>query len=47
MLAEGNEEIAEYIENWIAWAVQHPDRQAEVALVLIGAKGDDLNDHSR
>ena len=39
MLAEGNEEIAEYIENWIAWAVQHPDRQAEVALVLIGAKG--------
>jgi hypothetical protein len=39
VLAGRNKEIAEYIENWIAWSIQHPDRQAEVALVLIGAKG--------
>jgi hypothetical protein len=39
VLAGGNEEFADYIIRWIAWAIQHPDQQAEVALVLIGAKG--------
>lgn len=35
----GNAEFAEYVIRWIAWAIQNPDRQAEVALVLIGEKG--------
>jgi hypothetical protein len=39
VVAGGNQEFAEYVVRWIAWAIQHPDRQAEVALVLIGAKG--------
>jgi Family of unknown function (DUF5906) len=39
VLASGNEEFADYIIRWIAWAIQNPAAQAEVALVLIGAKG--------
>jgi hypothetical protein len=39
VVAGGNEEFAEYVIRWIAWAVQNPAAQAEVALVLIGAKG--------
>jgi energy-coupling factor transporter ATP-binding protein EcfA2 len=39
VIAGGNEEFAEYIERWIAWAIQNPAAQAEVALVLIGPKG--------
>ena len=39
VLAGGNAEFAEYIVRWIAWAVQNPAAQAEVALVLVGPKG--------
>jgi hypothetical protein len=39
VLADGNREFAEYIICWIAWAIQNPAAQAEVALVLIGVKG--------
>src|SRR5262249_42315530 len=39
VVAGGNAEFADYVIRWIAWAIQHPDRQAEVALVLIGEKG--------
>lgn len=39
VLAEGNEEYNEYILNWAAWAVQNPDKQAEVALVFRGNEG--------
>ena len=39
MIAGGNKEFADYVERWIAWAIQHPSEQAEVALVLIGPKG--------
>ena len=39
VVAGGNEEFAEYVIRWIAWAIQNPAAQAEVALVLIGAKG--------
>src|SRR5262249_42776277 len=39
VLAGGNEDFARYIIRWIAWAIQNPAKQAEVALVLIGAKG--------
>ena len=39
VIAKGNEKWADYIIRWVAWAVQNPSRQAEVALVLIGGKG--------
>lgn len=39
ILAEGNEEYNTYILNWAAWAVQNPDKQAEVALVFRGKMG--------
>jgi hypothetical protein len=39
VVAGGNREFAEYVVKWIAWAIQNPGRQAEVALVLIGEKG--------
>ena len=39
VLAGGNEEFALYIVRWIAWSIQHPAAQAEVALVLVGPKG--------
>ena len=39
VLANGNAEFAEYIVRWIAWSIQNPGAQAEVALVLIGEKG--------
>jgi len=39
VIADGNAEYADYIIKWIAWSIQNPDKQAEVALVLIGAKG--------
>jgi hypothetical protein len=39
VLADSNREFAEYIIRWIAWAIQNPDKRAEVALVLIGEKG--------
>lgn len=38
-LASGDESLADYIIRWSAYAVQHPERQAEVALTLIGGKG--------
>jgi hypothetical protein len=39
VLASGNEEHGDYIVRWIAWLLQHPDKPAEVALVLRGEKG--------
>jgi hypothetical protein len=39
VIANNDDQAYEYIIRWIAWAIQHPDRQAEVALVLIGEKG--------
>jgi hypothetical protein len=39
VLADGNKEFADYVIRWIAWAIQNPAAAAEVALVLIGAKG--------
>jgi hypothetical protein len=39
VLAGGNKEFANYVIRWIAWAIQNPAAQAEVALVLIGPKG--------
>jgi hypothetical protein len=39
VIADGNAEFSEYVIRWIAWSIQNPAAQAEVALVLIGAKG--------
>jgi hypothetical protein len=39
VLANGDPKTDDYIIRWIAWAIQHPDRPAGVALVLIGEKG--------
>jgi hypothetical protein len=39
VVAGGNKVFGDYVEYWIAWAIQHPAEQAEVALVLIGLKG--------
>jgi hypothetical protein len=35
VLAAGDKAVDEYIEKWLAWAVQHPAEQAEVALVFL------------
>lgn len=39
LLCSGNEEQFQYLINWLAYAVQYPERQAEVAIVLRGGKG--------
>ena len=39
VIASCDDEVSEYIFNWIAWAVQNPGRPAEVALVLRSGKG--------
>lgn len=38
-LCDGDEAMYEYVLSWSAFMVQHPDRQAEVALVFRGQKG--------
>jgi hypothetical protein len=39
VLANGDKQTAKYIIKWTAWTFQHPDQQAEVALVFRGKKG--------
>lgn len=39
VLAAGKSEYADYILKWAAWAIQHPDKPAEAALVFKGGKG--------
>lgn len=39
VLAAGDAAAADYILRWAAFSVQHPERPAEVALVLRGGKG--------
>ena len=39
VLAAGDETATLYIENWLAWAVQHPAERAQVALVFKGGRG--------
>lgn len=38
-LCDGDEAMYEYVLNWSAFMVQHPDRPAEVALIFRGQKG--------
>jgi hypothetical protein len=37
--AARDDDVDAYTINWLAWAVQNPDQQAEVALVLKGERG--------
>ncbi|QQN74711.1 primase-helicase family protein [Croceicoccus sp. YJ47] len=39
VLAAGDRDAAKYLLNWAAYSVQHPERRAEVAIVLRGGKG--------
>jgi hypothetical protein len=39
VISHRDEQTAAYILNWLAWAVQHPDERAEVALALLGKRG--------
>jgi hypothetical protein len=39
VLCSGKQELFDYVMNWLAYAVQHPDRPAEVVLVMKGKKG--------
>lgn len=39
LLCSGNPKQYEYLLNWLAYCVQYPERQAEVAVVLRGGKG--------
>lgn len=39
VIADNNVEHAEYITKWLAYAIQHPEKLPEVALVLKGGKG--------
>jgi hypothetical protein len=39
VLAARDDDVDRYNYNWIAWAVQHADQQAEVAIVFIGDRG--------
>ncbi|AMN40182.1 primase-helicase family protein [Rhodoplanes sp. Z2-YC6860] len=39
VVASRNTEVFDYILNWLAWCVQHPNRRAEVVLVMQGKRG--------
>lgn len=39
VMTSNNQQMFEYVLNWLAWTVQHPDQRAEVALVFKGGKG--------
>lgn len=39
VIANGDEESADYIIRWLAWTIQNPTEQAEVALALAGGQG--------
>ena len=38
-LCKGNGDLANYVLNWMAYCVQHPEKQPGVALVLRGGRG--------
>jgi hypothetical protein len=38
-LCGGNDEYFDYLMNWLRYAIQHPERQGEVAVVMRGEKG--------
>jgi hypothetical protein len=38
-VASRKKEVFDYVMNWLAWCVQHPDERAEVVLVMQGKRG--------
>ncbi|MCD1624178.1 DUF5906 domain-containing protein [Citromicrobium bathyomarinum] len=38
-LCDGNQELYDYVLDWSAFMVQHPDKPAEVAVFFVGEKG--------
>lgn len=38
-LCDGNKDLYEYVLNWSAFMIQHPDKPAEVAVFFVGEKG--------
>jgi Family of unknown function (DUF5906) len=39
VVASRRKEVFDYVMNWLAWCVQHPDQRAEVVLVMQGKRG--------
>ena len=39
VVASRKKEVFNYVMNWLAWCVQHPDERAEVVLVMQGKRG--------
>lgn len=39
VVASRRKEVFDYVMNWLAWCVQHPDERAEVVLVMQGKRG--------
>jgi len=39
VVASRKKEVFDYVMNWLAWCVQHPDKRAEVVLVMQGKRG--------
>lgn len=39
VVASRRKEVFDYVMNWLAWCVQHPDERAEVCLVMQGQRG--------
>ena len=39
VICDGDHEAYQYLLRWLAHAVQHPEKQAEVAVVMIGGRG--------
>jgi hypothetical protein len=39
ILCKSDDQVFEYVLNWLAFCVQYPDRRAEVALVMRGGRG--------
>jgi hypothetical protein len=39
VVASCRKEVFDYVMNWLAWCVQHPDERAEVVLVMQGKRG--------
>lgn len=39
VVASRKKEVFDYVMNWLAWCVQHPDERAEVVLVMQGKRG--------
>jgi Family of unknown function (DUF5906) len=39
VVASRRKDVFDYVMNWLAWCVQHPDERAEVVLVMQGKRG--------